>query len=117
MADALRRSFLDRPLARAFAAVVLLGCVTALVYIERERLWQAAAHQGADDAFARCFAERAAEIDGMVAENVIEEAQAELFKSRAEAMCRATMEGAERGAPPLPQSRVLAMIEPRGPSR
>lgn len=102
MAGAPRRSVLDRPLARALAAVVFLGCVAALVYVEREHMWQAAADQSADDAFARCFAERAAEIDGMVAENVIEAGQAELFKSRAEAMCRATMEGAERGAPPLP---------------
>jgi hypothetical protein len=101
MAGAPRRSILDRPLARALAAVVFLGCVAALVYVERERLWQAAANQDADDAFARCFAERAGEIDGMVAENVIEAAQAELFKTRAEAMCRATAEGAPRGAPPL----------------
>ena len=103
MAGGSRRPFLDRPLARAVAAVVFLGCVAAIVYIERERLWQAAAEQrAADDPFARCFAERAAEIDQMVAENLIEEAQAELFKTRAEAMCRATTEGPGESAPPLP---------------
>jgi hypothetical protein len=102
MADG-RRPFLDRPIARVCAAVVVLGCVAALVYLERERLWRAADQRAADDPFARCFAERAGEIDRMVAENVIEEAQAELFKSRAEAMCRATAaESPGSGAPPLP---------------
>jgi hypothetical protein len=103
MAQAPRRSFLDRPIARVLAAVVFLGCVAALAYIERERLWQGTADQSAaDDPFARCFAERAAEIDRMVAENAIDQAQADLFKTRAEAMCRATMEGPGDGAPPLP---------------
>lgn len=104
MAKGSRRPFLDRPIARVLAAAVFLGCVAGLVYLERERLWQAAADQGAaDDPFARCFAERAADIDRMAAENLIEEAQAELFKTRAEAMCRATMtEGPGNGAPPLP---------------
>ena len=103
MARAPRRPFLDRPIARALAGLVFLACVAALVYLERERLWQVAADQSAaDDPVARCFAERAAEIDRMVAENAIDQAQAELFKTRAEAMCRATAEGAEGGAPPLP---------------
>jgi hypothetical protein len=46
------------------AAVVFLGCVATLVYLEREHLWQAAAEQSAaDDPFARCCAERAGDID------------------------------------------------------
>ena len=90
--------------ARGYAAPVVLGCVAALVYLERDRLWQAAADQSAaDDPFARCFAERAREIGRMVAEGVIEQAQVELFKSRAEAMCRASLaELPGDGAPPLP---------------
>jgi hypothetical protein len=86
------------------AAVVFLGCVAMLVYLEREHLWQAAADQSAaDDPFARCFAERAGDIDRMRAEKVIEQAQAELFKCRAEAMCRAAVaEFRGEGAPPLP---------------
>jgi hypothetical protein len=96
-----RRAFLDRPIARVLAAVVCLGCVAALAYLERERLWQTALDQRtADDPFARCFAERAAQIDRMRAEGVIEAAQAELFRTRAEAMCRAETEGG--GPPPLP---------------
>jgi hypothetical protein len=103
MPEGSRRPPLDRPMARVLAAVVFLACVAALVYLERERLWQAAADQSAaDDPFGRCFAERAAEIDRMVAENLIEEAQAALFKTRAEAMCRATNEGSGDAAPPLP---------------
>ena len=98
-----RRPFLDRPIARMIAALVFLGCVAALVYLERERLWQAAADgAGADDPFGRCFAERAAQIDRMQDEGVIEPAQAELFKSRAEAMCRAEAQDPGNTAPSLP---------------
>ena len=97
-----RRPFLDRPIARALAGLVFLACLAVLVYLERERLWQVADQSAADDPVARCFAERAEDIDQMVADNVIDEAQAEQFKSRAEAMCRATAEGAERVPPPLP---------------
>jgi len=103
MAYAQHRPFLDRAIARVLAAAVFLGCVAALVYLERSDLWQAVADQSAaDDPFARCFAERAEDINQMVADNVIDQAQAEQFKSRAEAMCRATVEGSERVAPPLP---------------
>jgi hypothetical protein len=98
-----RRSFLDRPITRVLGAVVFLGCLAGLVYLERERLWQAAADQReADDPFARCLAERAGDIDRMLAEKVIEEAQAELFKSRAEAMCRAAIAESRGEGPPLP---------------
>ena len=98
-----RRSFLDRPIARVLAAVVFLGCVAALGYIERERLWPIPADErAADDPFGRCFAERAAQIDRMLDEGVIEPAQAELFKTRAEAMCRAEAQGPGNAAPALP---------------
>jgi hypothetical protein len=98
-----RRSVLDRPIARVLAALVFLGCVAALGYVERERLWPlGAGESAADDPFARCFAERAAQIDRMQDEGVIEPAQAELFKSRAEAMCRAEAQGPGNLAPGLP---------------
>jgi hypothetical protein len=103
MAQAPRRPFLDRPVARLIAALVFLGCVAVLVYLERERLWQTAADESAaDDPFARCFAERAGQIDRMQDEGMIEPAQAELFKSRAEAMCRAEAPGGGNAAPGLP---------------
>jgi phage gp36-like protein len=103
MAQAPRRPFLDRPVARVLAALVFVGCAAALVYLERERLWQTAANRtAADDPFARCFAERAAQIERMQEEDVIEAAQAELFKTRAEAMCRAEAQGTGNAAPALP---------------
>jgi hypothetical protein len=93
------RHFLDRPIARVLAAVVCLGCVAALAYLERERWWQAAP-EGTEGPFARCFAERAGQIERMLADGLIQPAQAELFRTRAEAMCRAETEGG--GAPALP---------------
>jgi hypothetical protein len=102
MAEA-RRHFLDRPSARVVAAVVFLGCVAALAWLERERFWPSApGDAGADDPFVRCFAERAAQIDRMQTDGMIEPAQAELFKTRAEAMCRAEKAGPGTGAPALP---------------
>jgi hypothetical protein len=100
--DRARGSFLDRPIARVLAALVFLGCLAALVYLERERLWHSAEGTAADDPFARCFAERAAQIERMQADGLIQDAQAELFKTRAEAMCRAEAQGERNAAPALP---------------
>ena len=84
------RPFLDRPIARVLAAAVFLGCIAALAWLERERLWPGApGATAADDRFLRCLAERSGQIDQMLAEGLIQAAQAELFKTRAEAMCRA----------------------------
>jgi hypothetical protein len=102
MAEA-RRHFLDRPSARVVAAVAFLGCVAALTWLERERFWPSApGDAGADDPFVRCFAERSAQIDRMQTDGMIEPAQAELFKTRAEAMCRAETAGPGTGTPALP---------------
>ena len=96
------RHFLDRPTARVLAGLVCVFCLAALVYLERERLWPGAAvATAANDPFGRCFAERSAQIDRMLAEEVIEAAQADLFRARAEAMCRAETE--KGGVPPLPE--------------
>jgi hypothetical protein len=85
-----RADFLDRPIARLAALGVALLCVAGLAWLHRADLWPARfAPQAADDPFTRCFAERVAEIDGMVNEGLIDQARATLFKSRAEAMCRA----------------------------
>lgn len=103
MARSAGRPFLDRPIARVLAAVVLLGCIAALVYLERERFWPTASNEtAADDPFRRCFAERAGQIDQMLADGLIQAAQAELFKTRAEAMCRSETQGPGGGAPPFP---------------
>ena len=97
------RSFLDRPIARGLALLVLLACLTGLAWLERERWLPAETTAAAEDPAALCFAERAAEIDGMLAEGVIQAQQAEAFKSRAEEMCQATAQGAAPGLPALPQ--------------
>jgi hypothetical protein len=97
------RRFLDRPLARGLALLVFLACLAGLAWLERERWLPSESSAAAEDPAAVCFAERAAEIDGMLAEGLIEAQQAEAFKSRAEAMCQATAQGAAPGLPAPPQ--------------
>jgi hypothetical protein len=96
-------SALDRPAARLAAVGIALLCALALAYIHRDDLFppDAATAEAADDPVVLCLAERAADIDRMVAEGVVDEARAALFKSRAEALCQATVGGGNSG-PPLP---------------
>lgn len=101
MAQAANRAFLDRPAARALAALVFVAAAGFLAYYERDRLFgggPAAVGAAADDPFARCFAEEAAKIDQMVKDKVVSAEQAVQFKGRAEARCRAQTKGA--GGPP-----------------
>ncbi len=96
------RSRLDGLGARLAALAVLLGVVALLGWVHRERLFPPdPAAVAADDPAALCLAERAADIDTMVAEGVVTAAQASLFKSRAEALCQAQA-GAGAGPPPPP---------------
>jgi len=96
-------SVLDRPAARIAAVGVAALCALALVYIHRDDLFppDTAASTSADPV-ALCFAERSAEIDRMVADGTVDDARAALFKSRAEALCQATVGGGNSG-PPLPR--------------
>lgn len=95
-------SALDRPAARLAAVGVALLCALALGYIHRDDLFPPeVAAADADDPVALCLAERAAEIDRMVTDGVVDESRAALFKSRAEALCQATV-GGGNNAPPLP---------------
>ena len=101
MAKAANGAFLDRPAARALAALVFVAAAGFLTYYERDRLFgggPADVTAAADDPFVQCFAERAAQIDQMVADKTISADQAAQFKGRAEAMCRAQTKGA--GGPP-----------------
>ncbi len=83
-------SALDGPLARLCAAGVLVLVAVLLVYVHRDDLFPPeTAAVAADDPVARCFAQRAADIDQMQAEDTISPAQAELFKDRALALCQA----------------------------
>ena len=96
---------LDRPLARGLAAGVFVACLGLLAWLERERLFPSEAAVDAADPVQLCIAERAAGIDSMLAEGVIEAPQAGLFKSRATAMCQATVGGADGPVLPGPAPR------------
>ena len=103
-----RPAFLDRPAARVVAALVILLCAALLAYIHRDDVGTLAgidpperADTAPDDPAAACIDQRFAEIDGMIADGVVGEEQAAMFRQRAEAMCRATT-GDGGSAPPLP---------------
>jgi hypothetical protein len=105
MAGPDRRSFLDRPAARVVALIVLLLCVASLAYLHRNDIFPkpesvAAAAEG--DPAAPCIEERFADIEKMLTDGTIENAQADLFKQRAEAMCRDTARGHASPGPSLP---------------
>jgi hypothetical protein len=98
-------SFLDTVAARIVAVLVFLVCVGALVWLNREA-WLGIGPElsAAEQALARCIAERSGDVDRMLEEGVIGEDQAELFRSRAEAMCVAMAGGAGAGpGQPPPQ--------------
>jgi hypothetical protein len=103
VARAPHRPFLDRPPARVLAALLCVACIALLAWLERARLFPSEVAAEANDPVQVCFAERAAQIDGMLAEGVIAPPQAEQFKARAAAMCQDTAgTGGGGGPPPLP---------------
>ena len=81
---------LDRPSARLAAVAVLAATLALLAAIHRDDLWppQASAATAAPAAYTACLAARRVTIDQMLAEAVIDAAQAALFTRRAEALCR-----------------------------
>ncbi len=84
------------------ALLCALAAMSALAYIHRDDLLGGegpAAAASPDDPFALCFAERARDIDAMVADNTITDVQATMFKSRAEALCRDLTGGNNRPPP------------------
>lgn len=95
-------SYLDRPVARLCAVGVALLMAAALAFMHRDDLFppEEAAAADPDDPVALCLAERARDIDAMLAEGTINVQQAQLFKGRAEALCQAQVGGGS--GPPLP---------------
>lgn len=88
-------SFLDRPVARLLAVGVAAASVALLLYINRADFLPGSEEVASveDNAYQACVDERHGQIDDMVREGLVGESQAGLFKSRAEALCRATAEG------------------------
>ena len=93
-------SALDRPPARVAAFGVFLLAVGALAWMHRDDIFPPE-KTAADDPVALCIAGRWAGIDEMVAEGTVDTARAELFKARAEALCR-DQAGQGSGPPKLP---------------
>jgi hypothetical protein len=96
-----RPSILDGASARIVALLVFLGCAGALAWLHRDDLFPPEPNATAtDDPFARCLAERRADVVRMQEEGLIDAERAALFTNRAEAMCAAETAGG--GPPSLP---------------
>jgi len=100
-------AFLDRPAARLWAIVVFVLCAAALLYIHRNDLSPAPKVEagGGDDPIALCMRDRLAVIDGQLRDGVLKPEQADLFRTRVDALCQAQNrrsgpEGLPPGMPP-----------------
>jgi len=94
-------SRLDRPLARLGALGVFFAVAALLGYVHRDDLFPPSAPAlDPNDPVALCLAERAPGIEAMRADGTIDERQAKLFMSRAEALCQA--QAGQASAPALP---------------
>ena len=96
-------AFLDRPVARLCALAVLVLCATALVYIHRNDIWPTPKVEavGGDDPIALCMRDRLAGIDAQLRDGVLKPEQAELFRTRVDALCQAqNRRGGPEGLPP-----------------
>lgn len=91
--------------ARVAAAVLAVAVAGLAVWMHRHELFPEPAAQAVEsgpDPFEACIASRGADIDRMLAEKLIDAERAELFRARAEAMCRAEADKAAGRAPGLP---------------
>lgn len=94
-------SRLDKPLARLGALGVFFAVAALLGYVHRDDLFPPPAPAlDPNDPVALCLAERAPGIEAMRADGTIDERQAKLFMSRAEALCQA--QAGQASAPALP---------------
>jgi hypothetical protein len=84
--------FLDRPIARWVALCCAAVSIALLLFIHRNDLFPGPeAASPADTAFLACVSERHGQIDEMLRDGVVSDSRATLFKTRAEALCRATV--------------------------
>lgn len=97
------RSFVDGPGGRITAGIVLVLVAAALAFYHREDLFGSEqVTSTGNPALDACLAERLGQVERMVADGVVEGAQAEAFRSRAAELCRQTTGGEDGGAPGLP---------------
>ncbi|MGI9414693.1 MAG: hypothetical protein ACR2PM_13550 [Hyphomicrobiales bacterium] len=84
-----RSSALDTRAARLVALGVFALCVLVLGYIHRQDLFppEAAVETALNPEFVKCRDERAATVDKMLADKVIDERQHEQFRERAVSVC------------------------------
>jgi hypothetical protein len=95
------KSPLDKPVARLGALGVFFAVAALLGYVHRDDLFPPPAPAiDPNDPVALCLAERAPGIEAMRADGTIDERQAKLFLSRAEALCQA--QAGQASAPALP---------------
>lgn len=104
MSGTQRRSMLDGPAARVVAVLIALSGIAFLGWIHRKDIFPAdpGAAESADPrraAFNACYEPQAARIDKDLASGQLNDDQATLFKSRAEAFCA---DRAKHGGPSLP---------------
>lgn len=92
-------SVLDRPIARAAAALVLVASVAVIAWYHRDDLFSsrgaaagaaagAAVGAAVDPAHAACIARRFGDIDRMVADGMIDPDRAATIKRRVRGLCR-----------------------------
>ncbi|HEM46418.1 MAG TPA: hypothetical protein ENO23_05155 [Alphaproteobacteria bacterium] len=97
---------LDRPAARLAAVAVALAAAALLAWIHRDDILPpdpaAAPASPEEAAFRACFEPRAADIAASLDRGELDAGQAELFRGRAEAFCRATAGGGGGTGPGLP---------------
>lgn len=86
---------LDGVGARIAVALVGLLALGGLGYIHRDDLMPARKVEAAaeTDPVQQCMSKRSADIDGMTKDGTINQSQAEMFKSRALALCQAQSQG------------------------
>ncbi|HEX9489252.1 MAG TPA: hypothetical protein VF930_03145 [Stellaceae bacterium] len=95
-------AFLDRPMARLCAIAVFVLCGAALVYIHRNELWPGPKVEASGaDPIALCMRDRLAVIDGQLRDGVLKPEQADLFRTRVDALCQAqNRRSGPEGLPP-----------------
>jgi hypothetical protein len=96
------RSSLDRRPARIVALAVFLLCAAALAYLHRNDFRPSAAPATAagDDPLAACERDRLVAIDRDLRDGALKPDQADLFRARVDALCRAQQRRDAGGVPP-----------------